>query len=55
MTFVCASCRDAAGVADTAQDQPSRLAAFTLRRTLHNKCRGGTWCDCQHRESSTAR
>ncbi len=23
----------------------------SCKNKIHEKCRGGTWCDCQHRES----
>lgn len=53
MNFVCSTCKDAGTIPGTAHDAPSRAAAATLRRQLHAECRGGTWCDCQHKEGKS--
>lgn len=38
LTFVCTACRSAG----TAPDRDAKLGC-------HERCKGGTWCDCQHR------
>lgn len=43
MNFICTPCK-AAGVIP--RDKP--LFAVE-KKALHNQCRGGSWCDCQHR------
>lgn len=39
MNFVCKPCRTAA---DSSAPPP-------LKKAMHEKCKGGTWCDCMHR------
>lgn len=44
--MICATCRAAADAT------PDGLMDFDrVVQALHEKCKGGTWCDCQHRKS----
>lgn len=46
--FICDGCKAAADLIK--RDEPERLANMVTARHLHAKCRGGSWCDCQHVE-----
>lgn len=39
MNFICNSCKQGADLQDDLQ----------TKRKHHQECKGGTWCDCQHR------
>lgn len=43
MNFICQPCKDGADI-----NAPEQFKLM-LRRQYHDKCKGGTWCDCQHR------
>lgn len=45
MNFICESCRHASEVE---MDTPPEVILL-WKRAFHDKCPGGTWCDCQHR------
>jgi len=49
--MICQSCRKAGDLlAATAQADPRSLAVmWSTVQVLHNECRSGTWCDCQHK------
>jgi hypothetical protein len=42
---ICTSC--AAGADLTTEPAPTIEATRALAVELHEKCKGGTWCDCQ--------
>lgn len=42
--MICCRCQEAG--AQNATGDPARAE---LAKTWHEACRGGTWCDCQHR------
>jgi len=44
MNFICTPCKSAGE--DNTLLQGANLI---IKRILHDKCKGGTWCDCQHR------
>jgi len=48
LSFICQSCKEAGELPD-GNNEPFRLI---LKSTLHDKCKGGTHCDCQHRINS---
>jgi hypothetical protein len=41
--MICEPCRVAADI------KPSPMTAG-MKKDLHEQCRGGTWCCCQHKE-----
>lgn len=55
--MICPSCQEGARlyaeaeVCEASEDNITRTAATTIRyaaKDQHDKCKGGTWCDCQH-------
>ena len=43
MNFICQPCR-------TAADNPITVNKEEIKmKRPHDNCKGGTWCDCQHR------
>jgi hypothetical protein len=40
---ICKACREAADIPNVA------ATAVIIKTQLHKHCKGGTWCDCQHR------
>lgn len=42
--MICKECKHGA---DYKSDKGGDILA--VKRYWHNKCKGGTWCDCQHR------
>lgn len=51
--MICAKCKDAGRLTlilrNTKTTPETERARKTVIRNLHKSCRGGTWCDCQHR------
>lgn len=47
--MICVDCRKGADLA-TAVAAPLDRLEINAWRTLHGRCKGGGWCDCQHRE-----
>lgn len=49
--MICLSCRKAGDLlATTARADPRSLAVmWSTVQVLHDECKGGTWCDCQHK------
>lgn len=45
--MICPSCTNAADLAD--RPAPQLEAVRALATKLHGACRGGSWCECQHR------
>lgn len=46
--MICIKCRTAADA------KPDGLHPLNMvKRLLHEQCKGGTWCDCQHREPTS--
>jgi hypothetical protein len=49
---ICQSCRTAGTFNRVALDETldqARDGFFNYARKFHLDCRGGTWCDCQHK------
>lgn len=48
--MICGTCRDGGEFNTDANQLDVGAAKYLLHlvRTAHRKCRGGTWCDCQH-------
>lgn len=40
--MICKKCIEGA-------DVKNHFGAFIQKKKLHSQCKGGTWCDCQHR------
>lgn len=43
--MICAPCKAAGALLPPEMSAP----LFTVVRDLHADCKGGTWCDCQHK------
>lgn len=43
MQFICDPCKIGADV------NGKEGLALIAKRNMHDKCKGSTWCDCQHR------
>lgn len=43
--FICTPCAKAGEALVT----NNVLFTQSLKKAMHEKCQGGTWCDCQHR------
>lgn len=43
MNFICQPCKYGADTNAPEQIKPM------IKRQFHDKCKGKTWCDCQHR------
>ena len=53
--MICKPCARAADLAVQTRAVTDNAVQAVIRRnvdTLHASCRGGTWCDCQHRGRS---
>lgn len=45
--MICQPCRSAGRyLNDVKRPETDRVS---LARSEHNRCKGGTWCDCQHK------
>lgn len=44
MNFICEPCKNAGDYPFGPPD-----VVILWKRAFHNKCKGITWCDCQHR------
>lgn len=47
MNFICSPCKEA--VANPIITMAVRGVVQATRPRPHDGCKGGTWCDCQHR------
>lgn len=48
--MICKHCAEGADVKDAPGATRHRLSANREKRNqLHGKCRGGSWCDCNHK------
>lgn len=41
--MICEPCRNAGDIS------METLGGTELKKLFHSECKGGTWCDCQHR------
>jgi hypothetical protein len=49
--MICQPCQSAGQyLNDIKRPETDRVG---LARSEHNRCKGGTWCDCQHKTSPT--
>lgn len=53
--MICPECKDAADLMTAQADMPSSAVETVKRLAVegHAKCRGNTWCDCQHKISES--
>lgn len=47
--MICKTCRDAGAAARWAVDHQSDQTVLDGAMSKHDKCKGGTWCDCAHK------
>jgi hypothetical protein len=45
MNFICDPCKHAGELPEGS----NVLFSLELKKANHSKCKGSTWCDCQHR------
>jgi hypothetical protein len=49
--MICENCRAAGKLLQELRENAAWLDEFDEVGYLHMECPGGTWCDCQHKET----
>lgn len=52
--MICKPCQEGGEFMRKLGPDPSGRYTSLSAQMLHNYCKGGTWCDCQHDVSGTA-
>jgi hypothetical protein len=49
--MICEPCREAGALNLARKDYPGSTSTWMEQQVilLHAECKGGTWCDCQHK------